>query len=296
MDDATKKIFMTLGATALKSLLLTMGTALAAHGVLSSGSQVEMFVAAGMWLAGGVWTFWNSYGRAIVLSQLEVWKARSLAQAAKLEAHNIPAPTNEQIAAQSPTVTAADVAKVTATLTSALLFACILVSSAYAQPDPRPAPRTRQPAPIQLPIDPLGLNKPAAATPALTGDLNKDVQAIWLKITTAATADLTYASAMASAAGTAASKTRKQCWDAILAANQQANGSALKNADGTTMVRPDPDLFTKVESLAEIIDNLSPQGTLYTSCAGAAQLAKMNVLAFINALVTGVAAFTATSL
>jgi hypothetical protein len=45
--------------------------------------------------------------------------------------------------------------------------------------------------------------------------------------------------------------------------------------------------------LAEVVDNLSPQGPLFVSCAGAAQLAKTNVLTFINAAVTGAAGLAA---
>ena len=128
----------------------------------------------------------------------------------------------------------------------------------------------------------------------LTGNPSKDSTIIWNKIAAASIADLTYASAMAVAANTSASAVRNQCWQAIIAANKQASGQLLKNADGTPMVKPDPHVYSDVESLAETIDNLSPQGPLFTNCAGAAQLAKTNTLALINALVTGAAAFTAT--
>jgi len=36
-----------------------------------------------------------------------------------------------------------------------------------------------------------------------------------------------------------------------------------------------------------------PTGPLFVSCAGAAQLAKTNVLSFVNAVVTGAAGFAA---
>jgi hypothetical protein len=48
--------------------------------------------------------------------------------------------------------------------------------------------------------------------------------------------------------------------------------------------------------LAETIDNLSPTGPLFTSCAGAAEMAKMSVLRFINTAVTGAAGFAALGL
>jgi len=123
----------------------------------------------------------------------------------------------------------------------------------------------------------------------LTGNLKKDAQAIWDKIVAASNKDLQYASQLAANAGTPSSLVRKQCWDAIVAINEQANGLNLKDASGNPITMPDPKVFTQIEQAAEVIDALSPQGKLFTSCAGAAQLAQANVLQFINAAVTGVA-------
>jgi hypothetical protein len=130
-------------------------------------------------------------------------------------------------------------------------------------------------------------NNPTAGI-KLTGNLKTDALAVWKQIQSASHADLVYASLMAGAAGTPASKTRKQCWDAIIAVNEQSNGNNLKNPDGTPATKPDPSMFTDIETAAEIIDNLSPQGELYTSCSGAAQLFQANVIQFISAAVTGV--------
>ena len=159
------------------------------------------------------------------------------------------------------------------------------------------APAVAKPANC-LPLDPRpecknGIFADGGIGVPLTGNANKDIQALWQKIVTASNADLTYASALAGSANTNASKIRKQCFDAILALNQQANGANLKNADGSVMTKPDPALFTDVEQLAEVLDNLSPQGPLFTSCAGAAQLARTSTLQFISAVVTGVAGVTA---
>ena len=123
----------------------------------------------------------------------------------------------------------------------------------------------------------------------LTGNIKKDAQAIWDKIVAASDKDLQYASQLAANANTPSSLVRKQCWDAILAINEQANGLNLKDANGNAITPPDPKPFTQLEQAGEVIDALSPQGKLYTSCAGAAQLAQANVLQFINAAVTGVA-------
>lgn len=123
----------------------------------------------------------------------------------------------------------------------------------------------------------------------LTGNMKKDAQAVWDKIVSASDADLKYASQLAANASTPASAVRKQCWDAIIAINEQANGLNLKDDKGNPIPQPDPKLFTQIEQSAEVLDALSPQGKLFTSCAGAAQLAQAGVLQFVNAAVTGVA-------
>ena len=170
----------------------------------------------------------------------------------------------------------------------------VLFLVGFAQIDPASA-QIRRPQITGNVVDDAKVNLGLApAKPALlTGNVEKDTTALWQKILNASNADLTYASALAGSTGTASGKIRKQCWDAILALNVQANGANLKNPDGSTMTKPDPSLFTDVETLAEVIDNLSPQGPLFTSCAGAAQLAKTNTLMFINAVVTGAAGIAA---
>jgi hypothetical protein len=137
----------------------------------------------------------------------------------------------------------------------------------------------------------LGITQ--AKPPLITGNAEKDLQALWDKIVASSIDDLNYAAAMAKNANTQTSAIRLQCINAIITLNQQASGANLKNADGTPMTKPDPHIFTDVESLAEVVDNLSPQGPLFVNCAGAAQLAKTNVLTFVNAVVTGAAGFAA---
>jgi len=119
MDDKTKTMMLTLATGVIKKGLLVAGTSLAGHGIINS-NQTETFVSVGMVLVGLAWSFWNDYGRAIVLSQLEVLKAKSLAQAAKLNQAGIAPVTTGQIAAQSPTLTPAEVAKTVATLPPAV--------------------------------------------------------------------------------------------------------------------------------------------------------------------------------
>jgi hypothetical protein len=99
---------------------------------------------------------------------------------------------------------------------------------------------------------------------ALSGKPEQDIQRVAKHIAAVTKADLNYAMAKAEAANTAASGIRLQCIQAISDANDQANGAGLKNADGTEMVKPDPALVTSIEDVAELVDNLSPQGKLFT--------------------------------
>jgi hypothetical protein len=124
----------------------------------------------------------------------------------------------------------------------------------------------------------------------LTGNIQTDVQRVAKRLTAV---NLNYAMAKAKAAGTPASKVRLQCVQAISDANDQLNGVGLKNPDGTPMTKPDPPLVSGIEDVAELADNLSPQGTLLTSCAGAAQMLGMNALQAVNAIITSTAAFAA---
>jgi hypothetical protein len=175
-----------------------------------------------------------------------------------------------------------------------IIFALLITTPVMAQTAPRRAPAV--PA-SQGPVftgDVIqdaknGFKGDPATGIQLTGNLKKDAQALWDKIQAAALVDLQYASAMANAANTNGSSIRKMCWDAIIVVNQKANGVGLKNPDGTPMAKPDPHLFTDVETAAEVLDDLSPQGKLFTSCAGAAQLAQANVIQFISAAISGAA-------
>lgn len=171
-----------------------------------------------------------------------------------------------------------------------LIILALLMSPAFAQ---QPKPHLRPPAVTGDPINDiktdLGLQPAPTDAVKLTGNIKVDAQAIWDKIVAASDKDLAYASQLAANANTPASLVRKQCWDALLATNQQANGLNLKDNNGNVLPQPDPKLFTQIEQAGEVIDALSPQGKLFTSCAGAAQLVQANVLQFISAAVTGVA-------
>lgn len=174
------------------------------------------------------------------------------------------------------------------------LFACGQAAAQRERPAPPPPPSLPKP----LICDPFNLlpgchievRSPDGKGATTTQPVELD---IWQKIATAALPDLEYASALAMAAGTDSGGVRKQCWDSLIKANKQASGQGVKAADGTVMAKPDPHLFTDVESLAEVLDNLAPNGPLWTACAGAAQLSKTTVLTYINAVVTGAAGLAA---
>jgi hypothetical protein len=256
MDKSTWIALQPFLAQGARDLLRTVGTALAAHGYITTGGVgVEAFIGAGMTLAGLFWGWWTTSGYLQAGALLKKLTATKTAGDAVKAAQVLPPAaavdtTSKAISVQSVTGAVAKIILLVAFALAALAFP----GDAHAQGLPKVRP--------------------------LTGNIVSN-------------ADLTYASALAGSAGTASSGIRKQCWDAIIKLNQQANGANLKNADGTVMVKPDPHLFTDVEQLAEVIDNLSPQGPLFTSCAGAAQLAKTNVLTFINSVVTGAAGLAA---
>lgn len=136
-------------------------------------------------------------------------------------------------------------------------------------------------------------SQPSIAGVTLTGNAEKDMQAIVKRIQDVGRADLNYAILKAKAANTNGSNVRLQCLNAILAAKDAAEGVAIKDASGNVIPRPDPALVTTIEDVAELVDALSPQGPLMTGCAGAAQLFKTNTLAAINAIVTGAAGIAA---
>jgi hypothetical protein len=110
---------LTLAAGIIKKGLITLSASAVTHGLIA-GNQTETFVAVGMFAVGLAWSFWNDYGKAIVLSQLEVLKAKSLASAAKIKDAGLKPVTVAEIAAQSPTLSTADVSKTIATLPTAV--------------------------------------------------------------------------------------------------------------------------------------------------------------------------------
>lgn len=170
MEDSTKKAVASIGAGIAQKILMGQAAGLVAHGMLSA-NYTEVYVSVGMALVGAAWSLWEDFGQPILLSQLEVLKAKSLAQAAKMKDAGVPPITVNQIAAASPTLTAAGVTKAIATLPQAvqdniakaavIMFAVIISGMMFAQPS-QAAQLTGN-----LAAD-IAARKAAAATPAAT--------------------------------------------------------------------------------------------------------------------------------
>jgi len=177
-----------------------------------------------------------------------------------------------------------------------LLLAAAVTASASLAPASAAETKAKAPATGPAPLcDPLhlipGCQQPDGSVfSAATSDAALKPAEVWKNIISAATPDLQYAKALADSAATPNSKLRSACYAAIIAANQQASGANLKNADGSPMPVPNPDLITKLEQAAELVDNLQPTAPVISGCAPAANAVSVSVLTFVNAIATGVAA------
>lgn len=268
--SATQTMVTTLGATVAKTLLMTIGSGLAAKGVIA-GPGVDTFVAVGMMVVGAGWSFWTSYGRAIAVAQLEIWKAKSQAQVEALHRANVPVPTNAQVAEKipDPKVTAETVAKATAVVLA--LLVCFATSSAFAQPEPRAAVR----APLKLPIDPLGLNnRPGTGDPL--GDLLGALDAKLLP-------DLQYALKLAQASGSKVTAPCYEAWINII----QTRQSAVKDDAGNELPMPDPGVVSKFEKLVELRNSLQPDSDFMIKCSPVASMVKKDIVGFIGTVISG---------
>lgn len=117
MYDATKTMITSLATGALKKVLMTGGAAATAHGLTEGGNSAEIYVGLATAIIAAGYSFWTDYGKAIVVSQLEVLKARSLAAAKKIQDAGLRPVTVSEIAAQSPTLTPDQVTKTAAGMT-----------------------------------------------------------------------------------------------------------------------------------------------------------------------------------
>ena len=184
-------------------------------------------------------------------------------------------------------VSAANAAKVV----GALLLGLLVLHGAPAMAQTRKAVAAPATSAAGVPCDPLSLIPgctPSAASTALsTGSAN--LQTIWSEIVSATQADLTYAEALATNVNSPGGKLRATCYAAIITANSQANGMTLKNADGSPMVAPSPDVISKFEQGAELVDNLQATAPVMSACAAAANAIGQSTTQFLATLLSAVA-------
>lgn len=168
-------------------------------------------------------------------------------------------------------------------------FLVLHVSAAFAQgsktavPLPTPAPG--------IPCDPLHLIPGCvggSSTP-VTQQVNTNLSALWTKIVSAKQADLQYALALAQNVNSPGSNLRATCYQALIKANQQANGTTLKNPDGTPMTAPSPDVISQFEQAAELVDNLQATAPVMSACAAAANAIGQSTTQFLTTALAAVA-------
>lgn len=289
--DAIKPIMVLIFTSALK----IFGGVLMAHGWISGGAGMEAFMGAGMTAGGAFWSWWVQSGHLQAAAYLKKLTSTATQAAAIEVAKRLPISSTPSAAVQTakaaanvtePAVMAKDAAAKDAAAKAIPIILLALLLGSLAPGDARAQTKPRLTGNIVNDI--AAANAPTSAVGASP---SISPQALMQKIMTLAGPDLTYTAALAAKANTNASGVRLKCVQAIQALNSQVTGVGLTDADGKPLTMPDsPHIFTDLEIAAEGIDSLSPTGPLFTSCAGAAALAGMNVLAFINALVTGTTA------
>ena len=289
MDDATRKMIVSVGAGLARKVLMLQAGALVSHGIINS-NQTEMFVSIGLALVGAGWSFWNDYGRAIVLSQLEVLKAKSLAQASKMRDAGVSPVTVNQIAAASPTMTAADVTKAITKLPEAnqavvqpaitpVILLAVMLSGLFAfSGDARAQGIKLKPLTGDVAQD-LGIRKLGGGG-GLTGAVVTDMQNFF---NAKLLPDLQYSLKLAQASKNDITAVCYQAWIDIITTQQ----TAVKNADGTDIAMPDPHIITEFEKLVELRNALQPESMFMRSCSPVASMVKKDIAGFIGLVISG---------
>jgi hypothetical protein len=123
----------------------------------------------------------------------------------------------------------------------------------------------------------------------LSGDPATDLKRVADRVRQIKKDDLAYAVLKAKKADTPTARVRLQCMQAVQDAATAWDGDNIKDEAGKVIPRPDPALITGIEDVAELVDSLSPQGVLFASCSGAANMFAMGTLQLINAIAIGAA-------
>lgn len=276
--------------------LTGLGTFLVTHGVMNS-SGTEALISLAPFVAAAGLAGWREYVRPILTAQLEVLKAKSLAQAAALKAANLPKVTVAQIAAQSPTMGPPDVIKAIATLPPEIkatvapatvpnptvpaivmlilgtaLLGLLLPGAAYAQAvaqNPR-TPTARPFTPTPLTGDPIKdiNNAVAQKKTEAVANANQSVEDVVAAIQKLALPDFQYALAMSIATKNVVSTPCWQAWVDLVTAQQSplmgpgapvldANGKPTLDANGKPVLGPPQALVEPDPHLITSVEQIS---------------------------------------
>ncbi len=292
MDAKTEQMIVTMGAGLIRKLAQGQAIALVSHGILSA-NYTEVYVSAAVAAAGFAWSFWNDYGKVIFFSQMEVLRAKSLAQAEKMRIAGVAPVTTTQIAMQSRKMDTAEVTAVVATLPAEIkaniapavvkVLIALFLPLALLGPDPAMA-QTPRLKPPQFTGDfatdakaNLGINKPGSG---LTGNpLGDLVGALDVKLLP----DLQYALKLATASGSKVTGPCYQAWIDIINVRQKA----VEDAQGQSMELPDPHLVTDFEKLVELRNSLQPDSDFMIKCSPVASMVKKDIAGFIGIVISG---------
>jgi hypothetical protein len=288
-----------IGTTAATLALASLGTFLATHGLMNSSGTEALVSLAPFVVAAGL-AGWREWVRPILTAQLDVLKAKSLAQSAALKAANLPKVTVAQIAAQSPTMDVVDVAKAVATLPPEIK------ANVAGQPA-APASQGSLTGSSVFLFAILSALALAWASPAdaqnkfkATGDIIKDVAAtkaaqpgqpfnqttaddLLNKLDKLALPDFEFALAQAQATNNVVTMPCWQAWIDLITARQKAQ----IGPDGNPMPLPDPHLITGIERISELLGILRPDSKISLACVQIAATAKQDVALFVTSIVTG---------
>lgn len=143
---------------------------------------------------------------------------------------------------------------------------------------------------------------PAMAQVKLTGNPAKDFAAATGKTITGAPVtdlqnflnakflpDLQYALKLAQASKNTITSDCYQAWIDIITTQQ----TAVKNADGTDAVMPDPHVITEFEKLVELRNALQPESPFMVKCSPVASMVKLDIAKFMGLVISGGAGLAA---
>lgn len=253
-------------------------------GALQSGEQGQFVTMASGIIVGllaFIWSWWNDRGKQAVLAELA-------------KAHGIVPQTASTAAASNALTAKVNNNTLVPTGTGAVKIVGVLLIGLlvlHAMPASAQTKTTATTTAKPIPCDPLALIPgctPTAASAALA-TTSTNLQTLWNQIVSATDTDLAYAIALANNVNSPGSKLRSICYQAILVANQQANGATLKDASGNPLAKPNPAALSTFEQGAELVDNLGATAPVMSACAAAANAVAQSTTQLISTMLASVA-------